>query len=70
MIKSKNSKRRTTSYVDFRITEESEEENSDNEDLMTCKKVEIESSQDERGRNLQSSFQKNHQMLVFSICLL
>lgn len=31
LLKSKNSKRRTISYMDFRISEESEEDNSQND---------------------------------------
>jgi len=59
LIKSKNSKRRTTSYVNFRINEESDEEDSDFEvsTLADGKAIDMDTT-DERGRQ-KGSFKKN-----------
>jgi hypothetical protein len=53
LVKSKHSNRRTTSYVDFRISEETDEEDSEFEDAANKTKMEKEDLED-RARHIDS----------------
>lgn len=66
LIKSKNPLRRTTSYVDFRISEETDEEDSEFEDSANKTKMEMDEFE-QRGRQIGSSKKRAPDVSLLSI---